>query len=205
MTARGFYPEALARFQPPLSETASPSSPSLPSPARTESGTEAGDSAQLVHRCGGAQGQGVEEDQVLQRQPVLDSAHAPPGSASPSPLGDGQLGDLGGVGHADCAAITEQPVAAGRVGAVHRTRNSADRPAQGLGVVGSVQRSGPPPGLHHHGHGGQRGDQPVPLQEPVPGWRRSRAAPRPAPPPGCRQPAGDPRFLTGRSGPLRRP
>ena len=47
-------------------------------------------------------------------------------------------------------------------------------PADGFGSVGCAQRSGAPTCLDYTGHSGKSGDDAVPLQEAVSGWRGCR-------------------------------
>ncbi len=162
------------RFQPPPCDSARPSSPSRPSPARTESAlspaTAVSFSTELVVRSGRASSR-MRSSRV---SPSWTAARPVLASGSDSPLGEASSAISAGVGDADRPAFPEQPVAARGVGAVHRPRHRADGPAQGFRVVRRVQRAGSPPRFHDDRDRRQRGDQPVALQEPVPRRRGAR-------------------------------
>ncbi|OEI69459.1 hypothetical protein Cus16_0063 [Curtobacterium sp. ER1/6] len=84
--------------------------------------------------------------------------------------------------------LHDQPVTPHRRRRGERPGHREDRAAQLRGVVCGVERPGPRSRLHHHGRAPQRGDQPVPREEPPPGRSRpgrrlgeQRALPRDVP------------------------
>ena len=162
------------RFHPPRSDPAKPQQPK-PAQARPDGiGAQPRDdvsfSTELVDRSGKASSR-MRSSRV---RPSWSARCSGANSRQRFAAGGGKLGDFTCVCDADSSPFTNQPMAACRVGAVNGSRDRADGPAQGFCMVGRVERAGAPASLHHDRDRCQCGDEPVPLQEPVPGGGGAR-------------------------------